>query len=311
MAKRILVTGANGFIGTALCRCLATKQAITVLGIGRRRPSRRTMPATGFNYHRVDLSNKKQLAVFLKQERPELIFHLAGGRSGGPSQLINDNVLTTINLLETIRSIADYRPRVMITGSAAEYGEVVGPRRPILEKAPNHPAAIYGWVKLLQTQTALHYAALGQDIVIARFFNILGPGVGEDMLPGKLASDIVALERSSRSRVLKLACLDVVRDFLDIRDIVEVLYILASKGKSGEIYNICSQKGTTLREFSAAMITASNLPGIKVKESKRIKSGVLYAVGSNVKLSRATGWKAQYNLPQSVLDTLMYYRRRT
>ncbi len=303
--RKILVTGAGGFIGTALCRLLAQKRAVTVLGIGRR-----MLSAAGPNYHRVDLLNKKQLKIFLQQKRPDLIFHLAGGRSGEPSQLIRDNVLTTVNLLETIRSLKNYRPRVMITGSAAEYGEVPGPQRPILEKAPNHPAGIYGWVKLLQTKVALHFALLGQDIIIARLFNVLGPGIGEDMVPGKLACDIVALEGSSRSRILKISRLDVVRDFLDIRDICEVLYILSSKGKHGEIYNICSGKGNTMRELLAGMIAASDQPGIKVKENKKIKPGVIYAVGSSVKLRRTTGWKAKYNLSQSIHDTLVFYRQR-
>jgi GDP-4-dehydro-6-deoxy-D-mannose reductase len=294
MLKKILVTGANGFIGTALCRFLAHQRAVEVLGIGRRR---------------VDLLNKNELRKFLGQYRPDCIFHLAGGRSGTPSQLINDNVLTTVNLLESIQSFEGFSPRVIITGSAAEYGEVRGARRPIQENAPNHPAALYGWVKLLQTQAALHYAGLGQDIVIARLFNILGPGVGSDMVPGKLACDILDLEKSSRRGTLNVSRLDVVRDYLDIRDIAQALYILSAKGKAGEIYNICSQKGTTLRELLGSMIKTSSLSGTKLKENKKIKPGVMYAVGSCMKFRRMTNWKPKYDLHQSALDTLAFYRQ--
>lgn len=304
MGKRILVTGAGGSIGTALCRFLAQKRGITVLGIGRRMPS-----AAVPNYYRVDLLNKNELKIFLKKERPHLIFHLAGGRSGGPSRLFRDNVSTTVNLLETIRSLEGYRPRVVVTGSAAEYGEARH-RRPILEKAPHHPAALYGWAKLLQTQMALHYAGLGQDVVIARLFNIVGPGIPVDAAVGKFAQDIIALEKSLRSGILGVSNLDGVRDFLDIRDVCRALYVLSSKGKPGEIYNICSQKGKVMRGLLAGMIAASKQPGIKVKENKKAKPGVIYAVGSNVKLRRATGWRPEYCLSQSILDTLAFYRQR-
>ncbi len=305
MSKKILVTGAGGFIGTALVPCLAQKRGVTVLGLGRR-----STPSGNLHYHQVDLLNKKQLKIFLKQERPDFIFHLAGGRSGEISQLFSNNISTTVNLFEAIRQLGRYHPRVVIAGSAAEYGQVTGLRRPIPENTPAHPLSLYGWIKFLQTQTGLYYAGLGEDVVIARLFNILGAGIPEDMAAGKFARDITALEKSSRSSILNVSNLDGVRDFLDVRDICEALVLLCSKGKKGEIYNICSQKGIVMRELLAAMIAASKRTGIKVKENKKSKSGVIYAVGSNMKLKRITGWQAQYSLSQSIQDTLAFYRQR-
>lgn len=239
-----------------------------------------------------------------------MIFHLAGGRSGDILQLFCDNVLTTINLLETIRSLEDFSCRVVISGTAAEYGEASDGRRPIVEKEPARPLGLYGWVKLLQTQTALHYAGLGQDIIVARLFNVLGEGIREDLAPGKFARDIVTLEKSSQPATLGVSNLEGVRDFLDIRDICAALTILSSKGKSGEIYNICSGKGIVMREFLAKMIKASRRPAIKVQEDKRAAPGVIYAVGSNVKFRRISGWRPRYSLSQSILDTLDFWRCR-
>ena len=155
MKKKFLVTGAGGFIGSALVPCLAQRPGTIVLGAGRRH-----MPSGKLQYHQVDLLNKEQLKIFLGQERPDIIFHLAGGRSGEIARLFSDNISTTINLFEAIRSLKDYHPRVLITGSAAELGQVAGPRRPILENASTQPLGLYGWVKLLQTQLGLHYAGL-------------------------------------------------------------------------------------------------------------------------------------------------------
>jgi len=303
MNKKFLVTGASGFIGKPLVSCLSQMPGVTVLGVGRS-----SKPSGHLRYQRVDLSDPGKLKAILKKERPDCIFHLAGGRSGEILQMVNDNVSTTVNVFEAIRSLKDYHPRVVITGSAAEYGKITGRKRPVHENAPTHPAGLYGWVKLLQTRTALHYAGLGEDVVIARLFNILGPGIQEDMAAGQFVKELLHLEKSSRPKFLNVSNLEGMRDFLDIRDICEALVILSLKGKKGEIYNICSQKGVIMREFLNMMITASGQRGIKVKENRKNKPGVIYAVGSSAKLRQITGWKAKYSLSQSILDTLAFYR---
>ena len=130
------------------------------------------------------------------------------------------------------------------------------------------------------------------------------------MAAGKFAQELVSLEKSSRSKVLNVSNLSGLRDFLDIRDICEALILLSLKGKKGEVYNICSQEGIIMRGLLSAMIVASGQEGTKVEENKKNKPGVIYAVGSNVKLRKITGWKPKYNLSQSIHDTLAYYRQR-
>ena len=306
MGKKILVTGAGGFIGTALVSFLAQKQGITVLGIGRRSKA----PSGDLQYYQIDLSNKKQLEKFLGQQKPDLIYHLAGGRAGEASELFNDNVTTTINLFEAIRVLKNYHPRVIVTGSAAECGDV-HVHRPILEDCLSHPAGLYGWVKLLQTQVGLYYASLGEDIIIALTFQYPGSaGIRPDMAAGRFAHELVRLEKST-SKALKVLNLGGVRDFLDIRDICTALIALSAKGKKDEMYNICSQRGIIMREFLKAMIKVSSKKGIKVKENKKNKPGVIYAVGSNLKLRKITGWKPKYTLSQSIRDTLSFYRQKS
>ena len=99
-----------------------------------------------------------------------------------------------------------------------------------------------------------------------------------------------------------------VRDFLDIRDICSALICLAEKGRSGEIYNVCSQKGVSIRELLEQMIRSSGKKKIVVHEDGRKDPGVPRAVGSCVKLMNVTGWRPHYSFQQSVADTLAYYR---
>lgn len=296
MNDTILITGASGFIGQALKRSLSSEKKTRVIGISR----------SGRGCLRVDLLDTPSLKRLLLRDRPSVIFHLAGGRAGALSEMIGSNVLTTTNLLETVLSIADYHPRVIVAGSAAEYGDAFG-ARPLSERAKPHPVAPYGQAKLMQTHAALDFCRRGADVVVARIFNIIGSGTPEHLAAGKFARDIVAREKKSATPI-KTADLSGVRDFLDVRDICRALVVLASKGKSGEIYHVSSGQGIVMRDLLKQMIKLSNNPSITFIEDKAIKPGVTYAVGSSAKL-RKLGWRPKCDLRQSLREALKSYRK--
>lgn len=289
MGKEYLVTGGAGFIGTALCRHLDSVGA-SFTGIGRQEFIR--------------------LKSLLLRYKPRVIFHLAGGRVDDPLKMATANILTTIDLFETCRLIPQYHPRVIVVGSAAEYGNRPSISHPILENSPADPTSLYGWVKLMETETALHYSRLGEDVVVARLFNILGPGIPDSMVAGKFAREITALENRASPKAFRVGDLGGARDFLDIRDVCKALHILSDKGKSGEIYNICSQKSVVMRDLLSMMIAASHNCSITYKEDRRKKPGVRFCVGSCVKFRRISHWRPKYDIRRSIEDTLEHYRKR-
>lgn len=296
----VLVTGAGGFIGAHLCRHLKGIENLSVTGLSR---------SPGRGYHRLDILDRTALKRFLSHRRPQVIFHLAGGRDGGPMGIINDNLSTTVSLFETIHCMKDYHPRVVVLSSAAEYGAAAGPWRPISEKSAANPINLYGRIKALQTQAALEYARWGEDVVIARLFNITGPGVPDTISVGYFARSIVALERKQGAQLsFKVGHLGGIRDFLDIGDICEALYRLSIKGKKGEIYNICSQKKVIMRDLLRQMIALSRNPRIKFSEDRLAGCGPLYSVGACAKFTRLTGWRPRTGLDQSLINTLESYR---
>ena len=228
MLKRILVTGASGFIGGAFCSYLRSLKGVFFQGIGRKKPKQ----AFCKNYFQLDLLDKNRLRKFLTRNKPSLIFHLAGSCQGDPKTMFNANIVTTINLFESIRSISRYQPRIIVIGSAAEYGNRPRPFRPISEQSLISPLDINGLSQALEIQRALLYAQLGEDVVIARFFNIMGPGTPDHLAAGRFARQIIDSEYQPNPKVFTVGNLSGVRDFLDIRDICEALYILSLKGKS-------------------------------------------------------------------------------
>ncbi|MBF0331756.1 MAG: NAD(P)-dependent oxidoreductase [Candidatus Omnitrophica bacterium] len=302
MTKKILITGVSGFIGNALASQLKLVKALHVLGIDL--PGRKS---DHVNFFPLDLLDEGAVLEFLRKHRPGVIFHLAGGRLQDAQAMFSANVKTTQTLFAAILSITGYRPRVVVMGSAAEYGVCSGTER-ITEKMSGKVDGPYGQCKLVQTQTSLYFSSIGVDVVVARLFNILGPGLPAATVGGAFAKDIVAIERDARLHELQVGNLKAVRDFLDIRDICSALFFLAEKGQSGEIYNICSQKGVLIRGLLSDMIKCSCKKKILVREGSKKSPGVLSSIGSCAKLKKETGWRPKYTLQESVADTLEYYR---
>lgn len=302
MKKKILITGVSGFIGSALAAHLYSCKRSCVLGVDRI-GSKRGLSA----FSRLDLLDEGEVIAFLKRNRPQVIFHLAGGRMIDPQVMFAANVRTTQVLLGAVLSIRGYHPRIVVMGSAAEYG-MCSAKGKITEKIEGKVNGAYGLCKNLQTKTALYFASLGVNVMVGRLFNILGPGLPAATAGGAFARDIIAFERDLQAMDLNVGNLKAVRDFLDIRDICSALCSLAEKGHSGEIYNICSGKGVTIKELLQTMLQSSYRKKIVVREDHRQSPGVLSAVGSCAKLMKEIGWRPRYTLKQSISDTLVYYR---
>ncbi len=305
MRRKILITGVSGCIGQAMAAHLSSCTKDRVLGADMKLPA-----ASTCEFFAMDLLDQAAVTAFLRHQRPQWIFHLAGGRLADPQVMFRANVVTTQVLLGAILMIKGYRPRVVSVGTAAEYGECSG-RGLITEKTSGDVKGFYGVCKSLQTRTALYFASLGVDVVVARLFNMLGPGVTPVTAGGKYAREIVRVERHISESEALVGHLRAVRDFLDIRDICAALCALAGRGAPGEVYNVCSQRGVTMRYVVAQMLRASVKGGITAREDLRQDPGVPFAVGSCAKLKKATGWRPRYSLRDSAADTLAWYRTNT
>ncbi len=303
MKKKVLVTGASGFIGRALTAYLAADKKYDVLGVDIKKGD----PSTGRSFA-LDLLDQKRAETFLRQQRPAVIFHLAGGRMVDTALLFSSNIGTTAALFGSIGRIKGYRPRVIVMGSAAEYGVFSGRKR-ITEMTVGRIETAYAACKAAQTQLAIFFAKAGHDVLVGRLFNIIGPGIPLTLAGGRFARSIVQAEQRDPDIVIETGSLKAVRDLLDIRDICSALCAMAERGRSGEIYNICSEKGVVMRDLLMKMVALSRKPGISWSEGATHEAGVLFAVGSCAKFRKDTGWRPRIGLTQSLKDTLGYYRQ--
>ena len=302
--KRILIVGVNGFIGGALYRFIQKNYPRTNLfGLCRSKES------SVKNIFQCDLNQRSQLKKTLQKIHPDYIFLLAGGRIENKNELFLSNYSATESLFDVVQTLSKKKPRILIPGTAAEYGIPDREKNVISESCIAKPMYWYGYVKLMQTNLALFYSRTGGDVVTARMFNISGGGVPRHLALGHFANDITRIERKEIEPCLNTKNLSSKRDYLDINDVCTALCLLMLKGVSGEIYNVCSGKSFAMRDLLDGLLFHSTRKDIKVIEDVRLSSESLDIIGSNNKLKKLTGWKPVVKIEESLLQTLNYYRR--
>jgi len=303
MRKKVLITGVNGFLGSSLREYLKTNRlSFKISGIDRHQssPSRQVFLC--------NLNNKKEVTKIISRVMPDYIFHLAGGTMNTENDLVRNNVLATRSLFEAISCLDGYCPRIIIPGSAAEYGKTVSGKSPTRETVPAQPISIYGFAKNAQTNLGLMHAKAGLDVIVVRIFNVCGYGMSPTLSLGRFSRQIALIEKSKKRPVIRTRNLGMKRDYLDVKDVCCAFLKVAQKGRSGEIYNVCSGNSYLMRDLLKELIGYSQIKDAVIKEDDERIQGVDISVGSNAKIKKVTGWEPKVSIGQSLKNTLSYYR---
>jgi GDP-4-dehydro-6-deoxy-D-mannose reductase len=294
----VLVTGNSGFTGRHLVDHLCSQpEPPCVIGFDRRESADARLARQFVG----DLGEIEAVTTALAARRPDTIMHLAGCLPPvADAELWSTNVGGTFNLLQAMRS-ARIAPRVLVIGSAAEYGSTGVSR--ISEQHPCAPTTVYGRTKLAQTLLCQEYSAsFALPIVIARPFNLFGPGMPPRTVIGEICAQIAA---EPTDRVIRLGNLASARDFIDVRDAVAAYWQIAQAGDPGEVYNVCSGEARTISELADTLIEVAGTPYMIKSCAERFHGGdVQHSCGDGSKLSRLTGWTRRYALADSLQDTL-------
>jgi GDP-4-dehydro-6-deoxy-D-mannose reductase len=163
------------------------------------------------------------------------------------------------------------------------------------------PLTRYGISMAARTAVAAGYAQLGCDVMVGRLFNPLGRGVSEGMAPGSFAKQVADIANGRAHGPILVGNLDARRDFIDIEDASRAFLAIAEKGKTGEIYNVCSGKSHRIGELLELMMKQASVRAeIKVDQSRIRKNEVPDVYGSTTKITKDTDWKPRINLAESV-----------
>lgn len=239
--SRILVTGATGLIGTPLLARLRK------LGPQVHAASRSAVEGT--QSHSVDLTSPAGAEALVARVEPDVIFHLAGGTAGDPSLLHELNARTLTNVMQGAARLSR-PPTVVALGSAAEYGEPPG--GVATESSPTEPVSPYGRTKLAGTSEARAISrASGVRLCVARPFNIVSPRLPPSTALGNLRRQL--LEQTGGRRVVRCGRVDIVRDYVPLEFVADVLAALASAEELPPVLNVCSGTGIALADLLDAM----------------------------------------------------------
>ena len=265
--------------------------------------------------HSVDLRERSTVEALVQSLRPDWVFHLAASSSVAaswedPAETLTNNIGAQANLLAALVGL-ERLPRVLVVGSADEYGAPQRDDALLDEDAPLRPITPYGVSKVAQDYLALQYhLSHGLPVVRVRPFNHVGPGQSPAFAVASFARQVARIEAGREAPVLKVGNLESRRDFTDVRDVVTAYRLALEQGRPGDVYNIGSERSVRLREVVDMLLGMSRTQiRVEVDASRtRPVEARAYRCDSS-RLRRLTGWRPSIPLEQTLRDTLEYWRR--
>lgn len=318
--KRVLITGITGFVGSHLADFLLANTNSKIFGLKRVNSSLRNISHIQDRITLIngDLIDQTSLTKTLKISKPDYIYHLGALSWVSPSwdmpaAYMQVNALGTINLFEALR-VVGLKPRILISCTPEEYGDVPKELIPITEETRIAPVNLYAASKAAQDAVCQAYHATYKfEIIRTRAFNHEGPR--RDIL-GALASfayQIARIERGLQKPVIKVGNLEAKRNFTDVRDMARAYYLAVEKGIPGELYLIGSNQIYTIKQCLEMLIALSSLKNkIKYKvDSERVRPTELrILIGKFDKFEKLIGWKPKIKFEQTLKDILDYWRNQ-
>lgn len=297
---RVAVTGADGFVGRHLCSYLESAGDDVVAMPGP--PPRSNDPSAGF----IDVTDEPGLRAALARCAPDAVVHLAGlsavGRSHeAPVETVRVNTLGAVSLCSAVRSVAP-RARILLIGSGEVYGSIADGAR-ATEKDALAPASPYAASKAAAEIAAMQFhRAYGLSVIAARPFNHLGRGQSRDFAIPAFARQLAAMGESGGT--LSVGNLDPVRDFSHVDDVCAAYRLLVARGVPGEVYNVASGVGRTIRSVVDELIAVSGVAVRVEVDPGRVRPVDLpRLVGDAAKLS-SLGWVPKRSVREALTEAL-------
>ncbi len=312
----MLITGFSGFVSRHFLNYLVENNlSYEVLGVDVNPPKfamEDYAPTLAMSFEQVNLLDKEAVEDMIATFRPDYILHLASFSSVAyswqhPADCFMNNTSIFLNVTEALRKHDLCDCRLLSVGSSEEYGDVKKEELPLQEDMPLVPVNPYAVARVSQEMMAKVLAdSFGMQIMLTRSFNHMGPFQDERfVIPSFVRRILDIAESGAKSGEIETGDTSIVRDFVDVRDVVRAYYRLLLDGKAGEVYNICGEKGVSLAEVVDQI---ADIVGVSV--TTRVNPDFVrpgdnqVVIGSAEKIRQDIGWTAEIPLRQTLMDMI-------
>ena len=300
--KKILITGASGFIGKYVLKKIKDND-LDFLAID----AQKVLDVSSENQRVISLLDKENLGEVIKSYKPNVIVHLAAialVTHKNTGEIYNVNVQGTENLLESAQNYCDKNTRVILASTAGVYGNQNVDKYG--ENLTYNPANHYSYSKMITEYISKQYKE-DLDIVTIRPFNIIGVGQSEKFLVPKLVEHF-----ADKKEKLSVGNISSFRDYVDVEYCAEVIMELISRKKLDfDILNICSGIPTNGEMIIQLLQEITDFkPEIEISSDFVRKNEVWRMIGDTTRLWEFMNGKKSQSVKDILVKMLDYYKNR-
>ena len=305
---KTLIVGADSLLGRYMFDYLSHIEAETVF------PAASSGNCVD-SFEPITVEDEDGVRSLIERTEPDRIFYFTDQESISyaweyPDKVVDAQIKGSLNLLEAVRK-SGLQSRIVLVGSGDEYGRIGFDEVPVKETHPLFPTSVYSVAKIGQEMmTQLYHKTYGLDVVIARSFNEIAPGQADRYAVSGFCRQVAELEHDRRENKLYVGNLNVRRAFIDARDVVRALYLLAAKGVAGDLYNVGRSNSLSLRTVLDLVLGMTDVrPEIVSSRDKVRQIDIPILEADCSKLKSLVDWEPQYDLNGTIYEMLEYWRK--
>jgi GDP-4-dehydro-6-deoxy-D-mannose reductase len=304
--RRVLITGAGGFVGRHLAEALRQRQpgwTLDTLGGPGESPC-------------LDVTDADSVSTWIKRTRPDIVVHLAAVAAVTAS-VKDPRLAWRVNMDGTLNVVLAMQGHVpdahlLFVSSAEVYGDSLNAAAPVNEDTLLRPVNPYAASKAAADILVRQSAMTGLSATVVRPFNHTGPGQSDAFAVPNFAGQIVRIEAGLQPPVIEVGSLDDERDFLDVADVVDAYTLLLERRADPQargVFNVASGVAVRIGDVLERLLGMARLRiEVRVDESRLRPAPIARVVGDSGRL-RALGWEPTRALNETLAAVLEDRRR--